>query len=385
MARQQLPPQIKTITVTDRRTRKPVRRYVVTVDVGAPNEPRRQSQKRFRTEREARDHLAATLAAVAAGTYVATSKRTLEQACADWLASKHTIASSTRRGYRSSLRPARTVLGSVPVQKLTKRHIDDLVVALRAGTVDGHRKMTPRTVNQMLGLLSQVLDAEMAQGHVVRNVAKLVDKLPADPKRYPTLTEDEMQRILDHECRKRHLWLLALYGLRRGEIAGLKWDQVDLRAGTVTIVATRVDGDGGKVVTKPPKSRTSARALPLPEEAITVLRATRRTQRRERLAAGESYAGGEYVASDELGRPYSPSQITDAWERLTARLGIKGVRLHDARHTCGTLMHLRGVPIAVIAQWLGHSSASFTMNTYVHSQPTALIAAGQALGKRVAE
>ncbi len=342
-------------------------------------------RRSFATEKEARTFHAETLGAVKAGTYVPASTRTVEQAVADWLGSKHRLKSSTRRGYRSSLQPVRDELGAIAVQKLTKADVDDLVVRLRAGRVqrrddDGRlvdrKKFTPRTVNQMLGLLSQILASEQVQGHVVRNVAGLVDTIPADPKTYRTLTEAEMYRVLDHQCRDRHLWTLALYGLRRGEIAGLRWEHVDLKAGTLTIAGNRVYGDDG-IVEDSPKSKMSARELPLPGEVVAVLKAARKDQQRERLALGEAYGGGEFVACNEAGAPYSPGLLTYRWGTMLDGLGIERVRLHDARHTCGTLMHLRGVPIAVIASWLGHASAAFTMATYAHSQDEALRAAGQ--------
>lgn len=379
MTRRQLPTGIEKTTVTNRRTGKPEPRWRVQLNIGAGPD-RHQVRRSFATETEARAFRAETLGAAERGTYVRTSARTVEQACADWLASKHRIKSSTRRGYGSSLQPVRDQLGGVALQKLTKRDVDDLVTALRAGEIEGRCAFTPRTVNQMLGLLGQVLASEVAQGHLARNVAALVDRIPASPKTYRTLTESEMRTILDHECRKRHLWTLALHGLRRGEIAGLRWCDVDADAGLVTIVQTRVDGDDG-IAVETPKSRTSARRLPLPDDVLAVLRAARTGQQRERLAAGSAYRGGEYVASDELGQPYTPSQISDAWARMLSRLGIERVRLHDARHTCGTLMHLQGVPIAVIAAWLGHSSAAFTMATYAHSQDEALRAAGKSFSR----
>ena len=113
------------------------------------------------------------------------------------------------------------------------------------------------------------------------------------------------------------------------------------------------------------------------------LKAARKRQIEDRLVAGSQYRGGEYVASNQLGEPLHPDAITSRWEKLLKGLGVPAVRLHDARHSCATLMHLRGVPIAVIAAWLGHASAAFTMATYAHSQDDALKAAASSFGRVV--
>jgi integrase len=101
------------------------------------------------------------------------------------------------------------------------------------------------------------------------------------------------------------------------------------------------------------------------------------------MALGAGYDSGEYVASDETGQPYHPNLLTFRWGRMLDGLGIEPVRLHDARHSCATLMHLRRVPIAVIAAWLGHASAAFTMSVYAHSQDDALKAAASSFGRVV--
>ncbi|TWS29018.1 site-specific integrase [Tsukamurella conjunctivitidis] len=376
MSRQRLPRGITKTTVTNRRTGRPEDRWRVKLNPVDAAGARHQVNRSFATEKEARAFHAETLGAVQNGAYVAASKRTVEQACADWLTSKHRIKASTARGYRVSLQPVRDELGSRPVQRLEKADVDGLVQRLRAGEVEGRRQYTPRSVNQMLGLLMQVLASEQAQGKVVRNVAQLVDRVPADPKKYRTLTEKEILRVIDHGSRDRALWALALYGLRRGEIAGLRWEHVDLKAGTVAIVENRV-AVGKESIVGTPKSKASRRTLPLPDDALAALKAARKQQQRERLALGEAYGPGEYVACDEAGQPLTPATLTFRWGRMLDGLKIERVRLHDARHSCATLMHLRGVPIAVIAAWLGHSSAAFTMATYAHSQDEALKAAGQ--------
>ncbi|WP_238422717.1 site-specific integrase [Gordonia sp. 'Campus'] len=268
------------------------------------------------------------------------------------------------------------------MQQLTKRDVDTLVGRLRAGSVEGRKKWSPRSVNHMLGLLVAVLEDQQRQGHVVRNVAKLVDRLPADRPEMKTLTQAEMFQILDHECRDRQLWTLALYGLRRGEIAGLRWENVDLVGKTVTVAENRV-AVGSEIVSGSPKSKRSLRTLPMPDEVVEVLKTARKRQLEERMGLGEAYGPGEYVACDEAGEPYHPNLLTFRWGKLLEALKIDHVRLHDARHSCATLMHLRGVPIAVIAAWMGHASAAFTLATYAHSQDEALRAAASSFGRDV--
>lgn len=387
--RQQLPPQIRKVEVKNRRTGKAEIRYQLTVDIGQDAETgkRRQIRRRFPNEKAARDELAKVAGGVVGGTYVAASKLTVDQACEDWLASKHSLKRSTVAGHRSKLQALRDELGHIEVQKLSKADLDTLVSRLRRGQVEGRKQWTPRSLNYLLYLTTAMLDDQVRQGNVVRNVARLVDRVAGDPQKFRTLTDKEMFGILDHDCRDRHVWTLALYGLRRGEIAGLRWCNVNLTdkpAGDgeealppkhLRVSENRIN-IGKTIVTGTPKSKASRRTLPLPDEVVDVLKAARKRQLEERLAFGEGYGPGEHVACDETGQPYHPNLIYWRWGKMLDALKIDRVRLHDARHTCGTLMHLRGVPVAVIAAWLGHASAAFTMAVYAHSQDDALKAAG---------
>jgi integrase len=397
MTRQQRPPQIRKIEVTDRRTGKPVVRYQVTADAGRDPETgrRRQIRRRFTTEPAARAELAKVQGGIEAGTYVATNKLTVDTACEDWLASKHGLKPSTLLGHRSKLAALRDELGHVEIQKLTKADLDKLVGRLQRGDVQGRKPWTPRSCNYLLYLTGAVLADQVKQGNVVRNVAALVDRVAGDAKRFRTLTTDEMFRILDHDTRDRHLWALAMMcGLRRGELAGLKWVNVNLTDKAIgdgddalppkhlRIAENRVDV-GRETITGTPKSVASRRTLPMPDEVSDLLRQARKRQLEERLAFGEGYGSGEHVACDEGGQPYHGSVLWLRWSRTLDDLGIPRVRLHDARHTCGTLMGLRGVPIAVIAEWLGHTDSAFTQRTYVHSQNHALKAAASSFDRVV--
>jgi integrase len=217
---------------------------------------------------------------------------------------------------------------------------------------------------------------------VVRNVAELVQHVVVRHREVPTYSESEVRTILESidDDRLGHAWELALSGLRRGEIAGLRWTDVDLDTKTLTVANNRVDA-GGAVSENDPKTATSRRTLPLPDRLVTVLKSAKTRQARERLALG--YGHWHYVVSNEIGEPYSPQVLSRGWRKACNRTGVREIKLHAARHTCATLMHLSGVPTVVIAAWIGHSDPSLTMRLYAHSQADALKAAGDTLNRVV--
>jgi integrase len=377
--RRQLPPQIRRVELARRAGNKPVFRYQLTVDTGTADGKRKQLRRRYRTEKEARAALAEIQGQVHAGTYVQPSTLTLEQACADWLRSRHKIRPTTAAGYEYVLQPVRGELGDLAVQDLTRRHIDDLIVKLRAGSLErpggrARKAWSARSCNYMLGALSQVLAQLVAEGRLARNVAGLVDRVPGKARKFETFTAHQVAEVLNGIAndRNRHAWHLALAGLRRGEIAGLRWGDVNLGQRTLRIGKTRVDVGGRALDQDDPKTASAGRVLPIPDALLSELTAAKARQAAERLALGEAYSGRGHVVCNEAGEPYHPSTLSTMWQAAIKNLDVPQVRLHDARHTCATLMHLQGVPIALVAAWLGHADVSFTLRTYVHAQPEAL-------------
>ena len=134
------------------------------------------------------------------------------------------------------------------------------------------------------------------------------------------------------------------------------------------------------MVENEPKTKASRRTLPLDEGLLAVLRRASARYAQEKLALGAAHADTGYVACTEAGNPYTPGALTHLWHKIAKTAGVRPIRLHDARHSCGTALHLRGVPLAVIAAWLGHANASITAKIYAHSQDDALAAAGKSLG-----
>lgn len=173
-------------------------------------------------------------------------------------------------------------------------------------------------------------------------------------------------------------WRLSVLGMRRGEVVGLRWSDVDLSARTVTIGHARVLVDG-KVDEKTPKSERGFRTLPLPDEdTAAALTALQVRQLEEQEAAGAAYANSGYVAVDELGVPWHPERYTDEFKRLCAAAGVPVIRLHDVRHTANSLLAAAGVPDHIRAAWCGHTVA-VNVSTYTHARPEDLAVAGAAL------
>lgn len=351
-----------------------------------PADARTQLRKRFRTAAEAKAWHAEVMAELAAGTHVATSDLTVGQACAAWLEAKCArVKPTTAAAYRGNLAPVIARYGPLPVQKLTKADVEALITELRTGA--GDRGVWKRTsINPMLARWKRVWADLHAQGIIRRDVVALVEPLrkPAGEPPMQTddsLTEAEVQQLLDAHtdadnvyARRREPFLhLALLGLRRGEIAGLRWSAVDLDADTPTLSvrATRIPATGSIIEQDSAKTASSARTLPIPQHLVPILRRARTEQQRIRLRLGPLWEGGDdpYLFCGDLGAPLSPRTFNSWWGRSLEAAGLPHRRLHASRHTAASLLHARGAPIAVVAAWLGHADGGvLALRTYTHVQ-----------------
>lgn len=344
------------------------------------------------TQREAKAERAKILAARSTGTYVPPSKITLGEYLTEWLNGKRNIRASTRRAYDDNLKPVIERLGHVRLDALTKRHVDALVEWLltdgrRVG--NRHRKgVSPTTVARVLTVWGQATGAAVKEGRLARNVVALAER-PTQPRReMATWTPEQARTFLGHVAtdRLRHAYLMALLGLRRGEVVGLCWSDYDPAGQTLTIARARTSV-AGVVACAQVKTAQSRRVLPLAGTGLAELLDTARlAQREEADTAGGAYnptcpsCGGQHVVADELGQPVRPERFSDEFAAASRAAGVPPIRLHDARHTAATVMHTLGVPLAIISRWLGHARASFTLAVYTHSTTDGMAAAGKAYG-----
>jgi integrase len=178
-------------------------------------------------------------------------------------------------------------LGHIQLQSLTKAHLDQLVTDLlasgrRIGNVQ-RQGLSPRSVNVVLTLLGSVLDDAVRQGTLSRTAAKLVERPSQTRREMQTWTAEQAAAFLEAVATDRlaQAWQLSLYGLRRGEVLGLCWSDIDLDAKTLTIRRARVEVTGSGVLEVGPKTERSGRTLPLDEAVVASLRSLKTRQARE--------------------------------------------------------------------------------------------------------
>jgi integrase len=164
--------------------------------------------------------------------------------------------------------------------------------------------------------------------------------------------------------------LLAASGLRRGEVLGLRWRDVEFDLGQIA-VANTITELGGEVVMGPPKTARSRRNVYLDRRTMTALREHRKRQREQRVAAGPAWeADHDWVVTDEIGRFVSPGNVSYEFRKVVEQLDLPRIRLHDLRHTHATLALKAGVHPKVVSERLGHATVGITLDLYSHVVPS---------------
>jgi integrase len=236
-------------------------------------------------------------------------------------------------------------------------------------------------------IIRGALNDAVRRGIVTRNVALVAHapKLRSIPKvESQAWTAQELQAFLREAAGHRlfaALWLLANTGLRRSELLGLQWDDVDLDAATISVNRGLVS-IGYELHESRGKTNNSRRAIDLDATTVGILAAWKAWQASERGAVEIEPTG--WVFADVDGNPIHPHAISQAFERIVARAGVPKVRLHDVRHTHGTLLIKAGVPVKVVSERLGHGNPAFTIDTYQHVLPGMQAEAARVFEKLVA-
>lgn len=244
---------------------------------------------------------------------------------------------------------------------------------LASGRRDGRGGLSPKTVRNIHLTLRKALDDAVDLLYLRTNPA-VSAKPPrltgSDSEAIRYWTGRELHHFVKHNHDHRHwpIWYLAANtGMRRGELVGLRWRDVDLAAGRLSVRSATISV-AYEVCRSDPKTRRGNRAIELDDRTVSVLRKHRRDQSAERTALGLS-AHSDLVFTKPDGLTYHPEHVRQAFDRRVARTDVPRIRFHDLRHTHATLLLKAGVPPKVVSERLGHASVAFTMEIYAHVIP----------------
>lgn len=344
--------------------------FVVDAPQQAPEEKRRREWRSgYRTRKEAEAALAEYLHDRATGSSLERSKLTVGELLARWLDdhARTRVRPSTYQSYRTQVRrhliPA---LGAIKLTSLTPLQVErHYTAAIASG-------LSPRSVVYQHRLLREALQQAVRWRLVGRNVADAVTPPRGSRPEMHALSPEHVQKLLRAaEGDPQHALLYtAIYtGLRRSEIIGLRWDDVDLDRGTAAIRQTvqRLPGQG--FVYGEPKTPKGRRQIALPPSAVEVLRRHRAEQIEHRLRLGPVWTDKGLVFTNPTGGPVDPSGLTRRFARLLKAADLPSVRFHDLRHTHASLMLRQGVHPKIVSERLGHATVGITLDTYSHVLP----------------
>ena len=236
------------------------------------------------------------------------------------------------------------------------------------GRMDGKGGLSPRSLRLHKNVLHQTLTEAVKGGLLPSNPCQYV-VLPKSVRYESHFYTAEQLNQFFQAIRDEPLYPLlkitAIYGLRRSEVLGLKWDSIDFDAGTLTIRHT-VSKVTKAVEKDKTKNATSYRSFPLTEEARSIFQAAQAAERENRRLCGRQYQENEYVFKWDDGRPYSPDYITQKFPALLKAHGMPHIRLHELRHSCASLLINAGFTLKDVQEWMGHSDIKMTANIYGH-------------------
>lgn len=326
------------------------------------------------TDRAEAERLAARLAATEVSRVDAVRSLTFgAYLTSQWLpAKKLHLATSTYRGYeRNVQRHILPTLGKVSIRRLRYQQIEALYGTLLHPT-EG-KGLSPKTVYEIHLVIKGALADALRRGLVTRNVAVVA----LAPKQRSlqriegvSLTEDELRQLMRTAVGHRLfplLWLTAMTGMRRNEVLGLKWPDIDftkkrlhLNRGLVAV--------GYEIHQTRGKTRNARRTIALDDTTLTILAAWRAFQTAEFAAVGITNDEA-WVFTDGDGGPIHPHAVYEAFHRIVYNAGVPAIRFHDLRHTHGSVLIKDGIPVKIVSERLGHANIAFTMQTYQHLLP----------------
>jgi len=328
------------------------------------------------TKKEAAKKLAELLHQLDTGTFIRPDKITLAEFLEKWLKDSVSmnVAPRTAEGYehivRQHLIPG---LGGILLTQLKPENLQRYYAEkLAGGRRDGKGGLSARTVRHHHVTLHTALGVAVKMGLTGRNPADAVTPPRYQQHEFQVLTEADMFKVLEQAKSTPYyaLYFLALFtGMRRSEILGLRWGDVDFIFTQISVVRSLHHLRNGQFIFRQTKTAKSRRLIALSPAAALALNEHRKKQEIICKHIGKKLSDDDLVFSQDEGGPLLPDSVTRAWVRMMDKLGLKGVRLHDLRHSHASQLLKQGIHPKIVQERLGHSSIAVTLDTYSHVAP----------------
>lgn len=255
------------------------------------------------------------------------------------------------------------------LQELTRADLQTYLDEMASdGWKDGRGGLSARSIRLHKNILHQTLNEALKNGLISNNPCQLLD-LPSVPRYEAHFYDEQQMQILLQAAKDDPLYpliqLAMIYGLRRSELLGLKWDSIDFVRKTLTIRHT-VSKVTKAVAKDKTKTASSYRSFPLTEEAAQIFQQAKAEETQNRRLMGTAYQENDYVFKWSDGRPFPPDYVTHHFSRLLKNHDLPHIRFHELRHSCASLLLNRGFTLKDVQEWMGHSDISVTANIYGH-------------------
>lgn len=315
-----------------------------------------------RTEKIAAQKLDEARRRLGLGMPILSDRYTLSQFLDMWL---HEVVSqgreSTYQAYQQRL-VAHVIprIGHVPIVRLTPQHVHRMMLD------SAETGLAARTVRELRNVLRAALNVALKWGYVERNVAALTE--PPKVKKFQAQSLDDEQALALVRHVRGHrleaLFILTLtLGLRRGEVLGLMWDDIDLDGAALQIRRQLQELRGRRSLVEL-KTESSLRTLAIPQFIVRSLREHRTRQIEQRLSAGSRWQEIGLVFPSEIGTPFGPRNLNREYYPIRDALGLGSLRFHDLRHSAGTILRIVGVELKIVQRILGHANYQTTADIY---------------------